>query len=128
MRNACKLLLLLFHGQSSVLLLSVAEARQKYVAFLDEKKHSKAEAAKSEKRKSLADEIGNLKCKKKRIEMDAKSKETDADKMAFKTESSGKLEMIAKLNSLRPSYKEKLIKIAEVNTELEKKLQEMKNS
>ena len=46
--------------------------------------------------------------------------EADAGKLALKAESSGKLEMIAKSNSLERSAKEKLIKIAEVNTEWEK--------
>ena len=102
------------------LLLSFAGARQKYMAFLDEKKRSKVQAVKSEMRKSLADEIEDLKCKKKRLETDVKSMKTDGDKLAFKAESSGKQEMIVKSNSLRRSAKEKLIKIAEVNTEWEK--------
>ncbi len=57
---------------------SVATARQRYMAYLDEEKKKKEKQAVSLKRKSLLDEIEDLK-KKKRLESDAAALNKSAD-------------------------------------------------
>ena len=66
------------------MLLSVAGARQKYMQYLDDKKRIKSDQEKGEKRKSLLNEIEELKYEKKRIENDTKTLETEADQLALK--------------------------------------------
>ena len=110
------------------MLLSVAGARQKYMQFLDDKKRMKSDQEKGEKRKSLLDEIEELKHKKKRIENEAKSLETEADQLALKTENTGKLLLVAKSNSLCRTAKEKVTESTQLNATLESELQELKSA
>ncbi len=110
------------------MLLSVAGARQKYMQFLDEQKRIKSDKQKGEKRKSLMDDIEELKSKKKRFESEAKSLEKEADELALKAEASGKLVFVAKSNSLRRSAKEKFTHVQQLNDQLESKLQELKST
>ena len=109
-------------------MLSVAGARQRYMMYLDEKKRQETEMAKGTKRKSLLDEIEQLKHCKKRLQTDSTALEIEADSLAIKAESSGKLTLIAKSNSLRRTAKEKQAQIKELEGTLETKLQELKNS
>ncbi len=110
------------------LMLSVAGARQKYMMYLDDQKRATANQAKGEKRKSLLDEVDEIKRQKTRLESDAKSLEKDADKLAEKAESSGQLTLIAKSNSLRRTVKDKKAKLKELCVKLDAKLEELKNS
>ena len=110
------------------MMLSVAGARQRYMMYLDEKKRQETEMAKGTKRKSLLDEIEQLKHCKKRLQTDSTALEIEADSLAIKAESSGKLTLIAKSNSLRRTAKEKQAQIKELEGTLETKLQELKNS
>lgn len=95
--------------------------------FLHEKKRMKSGQQKGEKRKSLLDDIEELKRKKKRFELEAKTMEKEADELALKAKSSGKLVLVAKSNSLRRSAKEKLTDIEQLIDQLENKLQELKS-
>ena len=61
------------------LILSVASARQKYMAYLDEQKRKKEKQVVSLKRKSLLEEIEDLKTKKKRLESDSAALAKSAD-------------------------------------------------
>ena len=69
--------------------------------FLDEQKQSKAMIAAGKKRKNILAEIEELKRAKKRLETEADALQTDADELALKAESSGKLLLVAKSNSYR---------------------------
>ena len=108
------------------MMLSVAGARQKYMMFLDEQKHSKAMIAVGKKRKNILAEIEELKRAKKRLETEANALQTDADELALKAESSGKLLLVAKSNSNRQSTKEKFLKMNELDDQLNNKLVEFK--
>ena len=108
------------------MMLSVAGARQKYMMFLDEQKQSKAMIAAGKKRKNVLAEIEELKRAKKRLETEANALQTDADELALKAESSGKLLLVAKSNCYRRSAKEKFLNINELEDQLNNELEEFK--
>ncbi|MGH0151234.1 UNVERIFIED_CONTAM: hypothetical protein FKN15_019584 [Acipenser sinensis] len=109
---------------TKALLMSAAGARQKYHTYLDEQKRLKENERKVLKRKSLVDKNDEI---KKRIEKDAHALEKSADEFALKAESTGKLTLIAKSNSMRRSVKDKLEQLGHVEEELDEKLKELKN-
>jgi len=89
------------------LLLSAASARQRYHAVLDEKKRENEATRRSERKRSLLEEISTLKEKKRRLESDFDALKRSADDYAEKAESSGKLTLIAKTNGMRRTAREK---------------------
>lgn len=109
------------------LLISAAGARQKYVAYLDEQKRERSRTMLAMKRKTLMDELGELKKKRARVEADAKAMEKAADEYATKAETTSQLTFIAKSNSLRRSAKEKMASLVDIEKQIDDKLKEMKN-
>lgn len=94
-------------GYTKELLLSASASRQKYQMYLDDERRQKQDQQKQQKRKTLMDEISEMKVKKKRMEEDVKTLVKSADSNAEKAESEGKLYLISKSNGLRRAAKEK---------------------
>ena len=113
---------------SKELLLSAASARQRYHAVLDEKKRENEATRRSERKRSLLEEISTLKEKKRRLESDFEALKRSADDHAEKAESSGKLTLIAKSNGMRRTAREKDEQIKSLEGEIEQKLQDVKSS
>lgn len=113
---------------SKELLLSAASARQRYHAVLDEKKRENEATRRSERKRSLLEEISTLKEKKRRLESDFEALKRSADDYAEKAESSGKLTLIAKSNGMRRTAREKEEQIKSLEGEIEQKLQDVKSS
>ena len=115
------------------LILSVASARQKYMAYLDEQKRKKEKQVVSLKRKSLLEEIEDLKTKKKRLESDSAALAKSADEFLRTAEDtqhglSRLRHLIAKSNSHRKTSKEKLDEAEKIDMEINSKLQSLKDS
>ena len=68
------------------LLTSVSMARVRYQTHLEEQKKLKQSFEESKKRKSLENELSDLKAKRKRLAMDAKALEDSADDLSVKAE------------------------------------------
>jgi len=113
---------------SKELLLSAASARQRYHAVLDEKKRENEATRRSERKRSLLEEISTLKEKKRRLESDFDALKRSADDYAEKAESSGKLTLIAKSNGMRRTAREKEEQIKSLEGEIGQKLQDVKSS
>ena len=75
------------------------------MAHLEEQRISKEKEEAGRKRKELIDEIDELRRKKKRIEHDITELTKSADEYAEKSEDTGRLELVAKSNSLRRTAK-----------------------
>ena len=102
-------------------------ARQRYMAYLDKEKRKKEKQAVSLKRKSLLDEIEDLKTKKKRLESDAAVLNKSADEFLQNAEVtqhglSSLRHLVAKSNSHRKASKEKLEEAADIDKEINSKL------
>ena len=110
---------------SKELLLSAASGRHRYHAALDEKRETEA-TRRSERKRSLLEEISTLKEKKGRLESDFEALISSADKYAEKAETSGKLTFIAKSNGMRSAREKEQLKSLE--QEIDQKLQEVKGS
>ncbi len=108
------------------LLLHVSIARQKYYAYLDEQKAKKAAEQHSQKRKSILDEIDELKKKKQRLQKDVEVLSASADELADKGEKSHNVASFIKSNSLRKSAKNKMEDLKALEEQLDNKLQELK--
>lgn len=109
------------------MLIAVSGARQRYYAYLDEKKKDKEREEKSKKRKSVLEEIQEISAKKKRFEKDITSLESSAVEFADKAEKQGKLTLIAKSNALRRAAKEKGETVKEMDSLLQAKYKELTN-
>lgn len=94
-------------GYTKELFLSASGARQKYHMYRDDARRQKQDQQKQQKRKTLMDDITEMKVKKKRMEEDVKLLVKSADSNAGKAESTGKLYLISKSNGLRRAAKEK---------------------
>ena len=112
---------------NKALLLSAAGARQKYLSYLDEQSRQKKSREILLKRKSTLDELEELKAKKKRVEKAKDSLVKSAEDYAEKAESTGKLELISKSNSMRRTAKQKESEIEKLSDAIELKLSELKN-
>jgi len=108
------------------LLLHVTSARQKYCAYLDEQKAKKAAEQHSKKRKSILDEIDELKKKKQRLQKDVDVLSASADELAEKGEKSHCVSSFIKSNSLRRSVKDTMEDLRALEVQLDNKLQELK--
>ena len=96
---------------SKELLLSAASGRQRYHTALDEKRRKHEATRRSERKRSLLDEISTLKEKKRRLETDFEALKHYADSYADKAESTGRLTSIAKSNGMRRTAREKRVTV-----------------
>ena len=108
---------------------SAATARQKYMLYLEEEK-KKEKKAFSMKRKSLMEELDDLKAKKKKLECDAEGLAKSADRYSLKVEKAKNIgevrQMVAKSNSHRSTSKQKLKEAANVDAAIDVKVQQLK--
>ena len=109
---------------------SVAAARQRYIAYLEEERKKKQKEASSMKRKSLVEEVDELKAKK-RLESEAAALVKSADDYSVKAESTKNIDkvrqLVAQSNSHRSSSKRKLEEASKIDSEIDCKLQELKD-
>ena len=110
------------------MLLASASGRQRYHAFLDEKKREKERAEKDSKRKHLMDKVEELKTKRARLQKDAQSLKDSADKKADKAEATGNIRFISQSNAYRRSAKDKELEITQIDKEIEEQLKVIKNA
>ena len=96
--------------------------------FLMRKKRENEATRRSERKRSLLEEISTLKEKKRRLESDFEALKRSADDYAEKAESNGKLTLIAKSNGMRRTAREKEEQIKSLEGEIEQKLQDVKSS
>lgn len=89
------------------LLVSASHARQRYQAHLDDKKRTKEDHKRGEKRKAHLEELDNLKGVKKRMKANIEALLKSADQFAEEAELTGKVTLISKSNAMRQSAKEK---------------------
>ena len=114
---------------SKELLLSAASGRQRYHTALDEKRRENEATRRSDRKRSLLDEISTLKEKKRRLETDFEALKNSADSYAEKAESTGRLTLIiAKSNGMRRTAREKREQIMSLEDETENKLKQLKGS
>lgn len=113
---------------SKELLLSAARGRQRYHTALDEKRRVNEATRRSDRKRSLLDEISTLKEKKRRLETDFEAVKNSADSYAEKAESTGRLTLIAKCNGMRTTAREKQEQIMSLDDEIENKLKQLKGS
>ena len=113
---------------SKELLLSAASGRQRYHTALDEKRRENEATRRSDRKRSLLDEISTLKEKKRRLETDLEALKNSADSYAEKAESTGRLTLIAKSNGMRRTAREKREQIMSLEDETENKLKQLKGS
>ena len=111
---------------SNELLISASSARQKYMAHLEMKRNEKLREEGTNKRKSVLDEIDEMKTKKKRIKTDIDSLNASADQFAEKAETTGNLTLITKSNSMRRTMKEKTVELQDLERSLDEKVQSLK--
>ena len=111
---------------SNELLISASSARQKYMAHLEMKRNEKLREESTNKRKSVLDEIDEMKTKKKRIKTDIDSLNASADQFAEKAEATGNLTFITKSNSMRRTMKEKTVELQDLERSLDEKVQRLK--
>lgn len=115
-------------GYSKELLLSASAGRQKYHMYLDEERRQKQDQQKALKRKTLMDEITEMKAKKKRMEEDVRVLMKSADSNAEKAETKGKLHLISKSNGLRRAAKEKQRNLETLEQKLAEKMKELNDA
>lgn len=87
------------------LLTSCASARKRYERYLDQQRQNEKSEEENRKRKSLLDEIEELKEKKRRLTEDIDSLVKSADNLAEKAESTGSISFVTQSNSLRRTSK-----------------------
>ena len=110
------------------MLLSAGSARQKYHAHLDEQRRQKEKAQLSMKKRTLCDELEELKGRKKRLKLCADNLLKSANDLVYEAEVSGEHTVLAKSNSFRRSAEEKEKQLLELNEEINKKLMEIKEA
>ena len=107
-------------------MLSASAARQRYAQYLEEQKREREETARGRKRKAVLDDINESKEKKKRLGSEITELLKSADELAEKAEQTGKLVNLTKSNSLRRTAKQKQEEPVCVETELDKKIEALK--
>ena len=98
---------------------SVAARRQRYMAYLEEERKKKQKEASSMKRKSLVEELDELKAKKKRLENEAAALVKSADDYSVKAESTKNINKVRQSNSHRSSSKRKLEEASKIVCKLQ---------
>ena len=111
---------------SNKLIMSCANARLKYEAYLEEQRQQKKSESEKRKRKCTLEEIVKVKKRKKRAEKDHDSLLKSADELCIKAGNTGKLELLSQSNASRKRAKEKLALIKELEKKLETKLLQLK--
>lgn len=109
------------------LLTSCAGARKRYERYLDQQRQNKKSEEGSRKRKSLLDEIEELKEKKRRMNEDIDSLIKSADNLSEKAESTRDISFVTQSNSLRKTSKEKAEELKNLEKKMEEKLQALKS-
>ncbi|KAK5874614.1 hypothetical protein PBY51_019545 [Eleginops maclovinus] len=115
-------------GYSKELFLSASAARQKYHMYLDEERRQKQDQQKALKRKTLMEEVSEMKAKKKRMEEDVRVLMKSADGNAEKAEATGKLSLISKSNGLRRAANEKQRNLKTLEQKLTEKMKELNDA
>lgn len=105
---------------SNGLLKSCKAARQRYGTHLEDQKRKVNEDKKSNKRKSITDEINNVKNHKKRLISSINALNTDIEKLCYKAEESENMDFLVKANAFRRKVTEKKANIAELDKAVEK--------
>ena len=108
------------------LLTSCSAARKRYERYLEQQRQNKKSEEESRKRKSLLDEIEELKEKKRRMTEDVDSLVKSADSLAEKAESTGNISFVTQSNSLRKTSKEKTNELKNLEKKMEEKLLALK--
>lgn len=106
--------------------MSASAARKRYHMHLEEEKEKRQKEQKALKRKTLMEEISEIKAKKKRMEDDVKALIKSADSNAEKAEAKGKLYFITKSNGLRRAAKDKQAELETLDQKLNDKIKELK--
>lgn len=107
------------------LLLPTASGRQRYHTALDEKRRENEATRRSERKRSLLEEISTLKEMKRRLDTDFQALKHSADSYTDKAESAGRLTLIAKSNGMRRTAREKQEQIPSLEDETENKLKQL---
>ena len=111
---------------------SVPAARQRYIAYLEEERKKKQKEASSMKRKSLVEELDELNAKKKRLESEAAALVKSGDDYSVKAESTKNIDkvrqLVAQSNGHRSSSKRKLEEASKIDSEIDCKLHELKDT
>ena len=114
------------------LLASVSSARSRYMQYLEEEKQKQKTHEASLKRKSIEEEISELKAKKRRLERDVEVLQKSADELFDHDENEKKVvnvrANIAKGNSFRRSVSEKQREMKLVEEKIDAKITELKDS
>lgn len=106
---------------------SVFLARQRYLTYLDEQKKKKQADMESRKRKNIFDDLNYFKTKKSHLEQSVNELQESADKLAEKAEATGNMQLIVQSNSFRRTAKEKMEKIKQIECDIAKIVNELKN-
>ena len=101
------------------LLLPAASGRQRYHTALDEKRRENEATRRSERKRSLLEEM------KRRLDTDFEALKHSADSYTDKPESTGRLTLIAKSNGMRRTAREKQEQIPSLEDETENKLKQL---
>ena len=110
------------------LLLSAGSAYQKYSMYLESLKAEKAAKVINDKKRSITDDVSEMKAKRRRMQQDISVLVKEADTLADKAETTGRLLLITKSNSLRRTAKEKGEALTQLDTELDEKIQLLKET
>ena len=110
---------------SKPLLLSVKMSRHWYEKYLDQEREKKKTEHERSERKSVLEEIEEVK-KKKRIDAEIKSLNDTADELCTKAEATAKLTFVTQANALRRSAKDKLIDLVSLDKKLSYLLEKLK--
>ena len=103
------------------LLNSAQSGRQRYHAYLEERKNEKEKKDKGEKGKPKEEEMVHLKKKKIRLEKDIKFLNKEADSLSLKAEETQNFNLIIKCNSHRKRSKDKEAEVEQLKTEIAEK-------
>ena len=83
-------------------------SRQRYEKYFDQERQKKKTKQELTKRKSVLEEIDEVKKKKKRIDAEIKSLNETADELCIKAEATAEIMFVTQANALRRSAKDKL--------------------
>ncbi|XP_060759984.1 uncharacterized protein LOC132870362 isoform X1 [Neoarius graeffei] len=105
--------------------MSASSARQSYLAYLDDQRKENKSKTKASKKRSLANELKELKQKKIRLESDIQQLEKSADELAMKAEATRSIGFVVQSNSLQHSAKEKRASLLALDKDIECKKKKM---
>ena len=109
-------------------LTSASMARAQYQTHLEEQKKLKQSFEECKKRKSLENELNDLKAKRKRLAMDAKALEDSANDLSVKAEKKYVISLTIQSNALRAKGKEKFVEMKELDDKIDKHNKDQKAS